>query len=57
MATILIVEDNNDIHELLKDLFGTEHRVFSLFWNGRLMVFAQEAIDFGITDICCQGKW
>lgn len=41
MATILIIEDNNDIHEILKDLFETEHRVFSAYSGTEgLLIFA-----------------
>ena len=57
MANILIIEDNNDIHDILKDLFETEHRVFSAYSGTEgLLVFAQEAIDLVLLDIMLPGK-
>lgn len=57
MATILIIEDNNDIHDILKDLFETEHRVFSAYSGTEgLLLFAQEAIDLVLLDIMLPGK-
>ena len=57
MATILIIEDNNDIHDILKDLFQAEHRVFSAYSGTEgLLVFAQEAIDLVLLDIMLPGK-
>ena len=57
MATILIIEDNNDIHEILKDLFETEHRVFSAYSGTEgLLIFAQEKIDLVLLDIMLPGK-
>ena len=57
MANILIIEDNNDIHEILKDLFETEHRVFSAYSGTEgLLVFAQEKIDLVLLDIMLPGK-
>ena len=54
MANILIIEDNNDIHELLKDLFQAEHRVYS--GTEGLLVFAQQKIDLVLLDIMLPGK-
>ena len=57
MANILIIEDNNDIHELLKDLFQAEHRVYSAYSGTEgLLVFAQQKIDLVLLDIMLQGK-
>lgn len=57
MANILIIEDNNDIHELLKDLFQAEHRVFSAYSGTEgLLVFAQQKIDLVLLDIMLPGK-
>ena len=57
MANILIIEDNNDIHELLKDLFQAEHRVYSAYSGTEgLLVFAQQKIDFVLMDIMLPGK-
>ena len=57
MANILIIEDNNDIHELLKDLFQAEHRVYSAYSGTEgLLVFAQQQIDLVLLDIMLPGK-
>ena len=57
MANILIIEDNNDIHELLKDLFQAEHRVYSAYSGTEgLLVFAQQKIDLVLLDITLPGK-
>ena len=57
MANILIIEDNNDIHELLKDLFQAEHRVYSAYSGTEgLLVFAQQKIDLVLLDIMLPGK-
>lgn len=57
MATILIIEDNNDIHEILKDLFQAEHRVYSAYSGTEgLLVFAQQKIDLVLLDIMLPGK-
>ena len=57
MANILIIEDNNDIHELLKDLFQAEHRVYSAYSGTEgLLVFAQQKIDVVLLDIMLPGK-
>lgn len=57
MANILIIEDNNDIHELLKDLFQAEHRVYSAYSGTEgLLVFAQQKIDLVLLDIMLLGK-
>lgn len=57
MANILIIEDNNDIHELLKDLFQAEHRIYSAYSGTEgLLVFAQQKIDLVLLDIMLPGK-
>ena len=57
MANILIIEDNNDIHELLKDLFQAEHRVYSAYSGTEgLLIFAQQKIDLVLLDIMLPGK-
>ena len=57
MANILIIEDNNDIHEILKDLFQAEHRVYSAYSGTEgLLVFAQQKIDLVLLDIMLPGK-
>ena len=57
MANILIIEDNNDIHELLRDLFQAEHRVYSAYSGTEgLLVFAQQKIDLVLLDIMLPGK-
>ena len=57
MANILIIEDNNDIHDILKDLFQAEHRVFSAYSGTEgLLVFAQQKIDLVLLDIMLPGK-
>ena len=57
MANILIIEDNNDIHDILKDLFQAEHRVYSAYSGTEgLLVFAQQKIDLVLLDIMLPGK-
>ena len=43
MANLLLIEDNNDIHEILKNLFTQEHVVFSAYsGTDGLRIFAEE---------------
>ena len=57
MANILIIEDNTDIHALLKDLFQADHRVYSAYSGTEgLLVFAQQKIDLVLLDIMLPGK-
>lgn len=57
MANILLVEDNNDIHEILKELFMQDHAVFSAYSGTEgLQIFAEEDIHLVLLDIMLPGK-
>ena len=57
MANLLLIEDNNDIHEILKNLFTQEHVVFSAYSGTEgLRIFAEEEIHLVLLDIMLPGK-
>ena len=57
MAHILLIEDNSDIHKILKDLFQKEHTVYSAYsWTEGLSLFEREEIDLVLLDIMLPGK-
>ncbi|MBP2619964.1 response regulator transcription factor [Streptococcus panodentis] len=57
MANILLIEDNSDIHEILKDLFQKEHTVYSAYSGTEgLVLFGREKIDLVLLDIMLPGK-
>ncbi|KAA0964514.1 response regulator transcription factor [Streptococcus cristatus] len=57
MAKLLLIEDNNDIHEILKNLFTQEHVVFSAYSGTEgLRIFAEEEIHLVLLDIMLPGK-
>ena len=57
MAHILLIEDNSDIHEILKDLFQKEHTVYSAYSGTEgISLFEREEIDLVLLDIMLPGK-
>ncbi|WP_128834544.1 response regulator transcription factor [Streptococcus sp. DD11] len=57
MANILLIEDNSDIHEILKDLFQKEHTVYSAYSGTEgISLFEREEIDLVLLDIMLPGK-
>ena len=57
MAHILLIEDNSDIHEILKDLFQKEHTVYSAYSGTKgISLFEWEEIDLVLLDIMLPGK-
>ena len=52
MAHILLIEDNSDIHKILKDLFQKEHTVYSAYSGTEgISLFEREEIDLVLLDI------
>ena len=57
MAHILLIEDNSDIHKILKDLFQKEHTVYSAYSGTEgISLFEREEIDLVLLDIMLPGK-
>ena len=57
MAHILLIEDNSDIHEILKELFQKEHTVYSAYSGTEgISLFEREEIDLVLLDIMLPGK-
>ena len=57
MANILLIEDNNDIHEILRDLFVQEHTVFSAYSGTEgLRLFEEQEVHLVLLDIMLPGK-
>ena len=57
MARILVIEDNNDIHAILTNLFEKDHEVYSAYSGTEgLTVFEREKPDLVLLDIMLPGK-
>ena len=57
MAHILLIEDNSDIHEILKELFQKEHTVYAAYSvTEGISLFEREEIDLVLLDIMLPGK-
>lgn len=57
MANILLIEDNVDIHDILKELFETEHTVYSAYSGSEgIELFQREEIDLILLDIMLPEK-
>lgn len=57
MARILIIEDNNDIQEILRDLLVKDHQIFQAYSGTEgSRVFEQEEVDLVLLDIMMPGK-
>lgn len=57
MASILVIEDNNDIQEILRILLAEEHEVIQAFSGTEgIMQFDKGGIDLVLLDIMLPGK-
>lgn len=57
MASILVIEDNNDIQEILRTLLAEEHEVIQAFSGTEgIMHFDKGGIDLVLLDIMLPGK-
>lgn len=57
MASILVVEDNNEIQEILRTLLAEEHEVIQAFSGTEgIMQFDKGGIDLVLLDIMLPGK-
>lgn len=57
MARILVIEDNNDIQEILRDLLAAENEVLQAYSGTEgLRLFEQEQVDLVLLDIMMPGK-
>lgn len=57
MGKILLIEDNNDIHEILRGLLEGDHTVFSAYSGTEgLLAFQEKAVDLVLLDIMLPGK-
>ncbi|KJQ77020.1 response regulator transcription factor [Streptococcus oralis] len=57
MASILVIEDNNDIQEILRTLLAEEHEVIQAFSGTEgIMQFDKGGIDLVLLDIMLPGK-
>ena len=57
MASILVIEDNNDIQEILRTLLAEEHEVIQAFSGTEgIMRFDKGGIDLVLLDIMLPGK-
>lgn len=57
MARILIIEDNNDIQEILRDLLMAENEILQAYSGTEgLRLFEQEQVDLVLLDIMMPGK-
>ncbi len=52
MASILVIEDNNEIQEILRTLLAEEHEVIqAFFWHRRYHALDKGGIDLVLLDI------
>ena len=57
MASILVIEDNNEIQEILRTLLTEEHEVIQAFSGTEgIMQFDKGGIDLVLLDIMLPGK-
>lgn len=57
MARILVIEDNNDIQEILRELLAAENEVLQAYSGTEgLRLFEQEQVDLVLLDIMMPGK-